>query len=157
LFIESAYEQGGERSNPFVSTPHAHGSENVAAIENTWQIEVRSPRWTFAAEWPLANEERASFIVEIECQVEGGDVAFSFAEPTDRLIGETTVHAGIGRQKVSLYKPEAAPIRGLLLRHVDAGSVTAQVRVFHIRCFDAVPTVPSVADILRPSVSTISV
>jgi hypothetical protein len=157
LFLESAHEKGGERSNPFVLAPNSHHNARIESDAGTWRIEVRGPRWVSAAEWPVASEENTSFLVEIECEVEGGDVAFSFVG-TDRstILSETTLRGANFKQTVSLYKPEAAPISGLLLRNVDVNDATAQARIFQIGCFDAAPTKSAPpSSVLLPSVSSI--
>ena len=158
LFLEPAYEKANERPNPFATEPHVHDNSNKENDAGRLQIAAKGPRWSYVAEWPLVNEVQDSFLMEVEVEVEGGDIAFSFLGP-DRatILGETTVHVGGFRQSVTLYKPETAAVGSLLLRNVDTNGAVARTRVFQMRCFDAVPAKPAAPSrALQPSVSRIS-
>jgi FkbM family methyltransferase len=163
LFLESAHEKGAELPNIFSSAPTPHNDARVENDGDTWRVVAPGPRWSNAAQWPTASEEsgaaeQASFLTEIECQVEGGDVAFSYATVDgSTILNETTVSAGSFKQTAALYKPEATPFTGLLLRNVDADGATAEARIFRIRRFTAVPARPPLsARILLPSTSSMS-
>lgn len=163
LFLEVAHEKGGERPNLFSAAPTPHNEARIERDAGSWRVVAPGPRWSNAAEWPVAGEEsvdaqKASFLTEIECQIEGGDVAFSYATADgSTILSETTVCAGSFKQTVALYKPEATPFTGLLLRNVDADGTTTEARIFKIRCFGAVPAKPPLpASIMRPSTSSMS-
>jgi FkbM family methyltransferase len=163
LFLEVAHEKGGELSNLFSAAPTPHNEARIERDAGSWRVVAPGPRWSNAAEWPVAGEEsvdaqKASFLTEIECQIEGGDVAFSYATADgSTILSETTVCAGSFKQTVALHKPEATPFTGLLLRNVDADGITTEARIFEIRCFNAVPAKPPLpASIMRPSTSSMS-
>ncbi|HEY6980679.1 FkbM family methyltransferase [Reyranella sp.] len=158
LFLESALEKAGERSSPFAPAPHRHNDTRIEGAAGVWQIEVKGPRWSYAAEWPLVSEEQTAFFVDIDVLVEGGDIGFSFlAADGSTILGETIVEARSFRQTATLLKPEAEPIAGLLLRNADANGTAAQARILGIRCFDVAPARPTAPSrILTPSVSSIS-
>jgi len=158
IFLEAAYEKGGERPNPFANEPHIHDNANKESDAGDLQIAARGPRWSYVAEWPLVSESRASFLIEVEGEVEGGDMAFSFlCADRSTIIEETTVSADGLKRAVILHKPESASISCLLLRNVDTNDAAARIRIFQIKCFDAAPAkAPPPSRVLWPSVSKIS-
>lgn len=163
LLLGSEHEKDEELSNPFSSTPQPHNDAHVERDAESWRVVAPGPRWSYAAEWPIVSEESAgaekgSFLIEVECQIERGDVAFSLAMAgTSKVLSETTVSAGSFRQTVALHKPEATPVSGLVLRNVGASGATAEARIFRIGCFRAVPAPPPLAaNVLLPSTSSIS-
>jgi FkbM family methyltransferase len=158
LFLGSSRVKSAERTPLFDSTPRILESGRIESSAPPLRIEVRGPRWTYAAEWSLADQPLDPILVEIEALAEGASVAFSFIGlDGTTILEETTLGAGTFLQTVCLPMPKTTPVKGLLLRNVDMHGATGHVSIFRIRCFDSVPAPPySPPPVLRPSTSKLS-
>jgi hypothetical protein len=160
IFAALAHKKGAPCALPFAEQLHAHIEGCVTKDGNITKVAVPGPRWRYAADWrALDPDDDRTFILEIDLELTGGEVGFSFTlqDGLQMVDKETFVSPRAGRQFVNLVKVSPSKIGMLVLRNSDVAGTKAELRIHGLRCFDCVPENSlSPAHVLLPSTTHLS-